>query len=187
MNLRHSTISQGHHIIRSLWTAMEYLWRARNTMEHGTSEEERSLHQTARINVRLKRAYKTKGKLHFVSRNQLFNVALSRRQQYTHYKNERWLELVEAAAKNRRRQKEKLNETLSTMNHFYTKRKNDITLIRSKKAAEHEPQEYRQFKMINYYERNPRARILSTQQEIIHTRNVPTVQIQHRCSHNGTL
>ena len=177
MNLRHSTISQGHHIIRSLWTAMEYLWRARNTMEHGTPEEEGSLHQTARINVRLKRAYETKGKLHFVSRNQLFNVPLRRRQQYTHYKNERWLELVEAAAKNRRRQKEKLNETLSTMTHFYTKRNNDIILIRSKKAAEHVPQEYRQFQMINYYERNPRARTSTAQQEIIHTRNVPKVQI----------
>ena len=93
---------------------MEYLWGARNTMEHGTSEEERSLHKTARINVRLKRAYEKKGNLHFVSRNQLFNVPLSRHQQYTQYKNERWLELVEAAEKNRRRQKEKLNESLST-------------------------------------------------------------------------
>ena len=187
MVLRKSNISQGYLIVRSLWIAMEYLWRARNTMEHGTSEEERSLHKTARINVRIKRAYEKKGNLHFVSRNQLFNVPLSRRQQYTQYKNERWLELVEAAEKNRRRQKEKLNETMNTMNHYYKKQKNDITLTRSTKAAEHEPQEYRQGKMINYYERNLRARICSTTQESIHIRNVPTVQIQHRKFKNARI
>ena len=51
---------QGNIIIWLIWTAMDSLWKERNNMEHGTTEEERTLHAVARMNLRIKVAYSKK-------------------------------------------------------------------------------------------------------------------------------
>ena len=188
LEIRQSKMAQQSHTVnRSLWKAMEYLWRARNKMEHGTSEEERSLHKLARMNERLQKAYEKKHKLHFVSRNQLFQVPLVRRQQYTLYKNERWLELVEAVRNNRRREVEKLNESLSTIGHYYDKKPQVTTYIRSTKAAKHEPQEYKQNNISKFYKTTRHESKPRKQQESTPTQIVPKVQIQHQKFKNARI
>ena len=54
---------QGRVVVRIIWLAMERLWLARNRMEHGATEEERSLHQIARMNEKLNKAFLKKFKV----------------------------------------------------------------------------------------------------------------------------
>ena len=65
-------------------------------MEHGTAEEERTLHAVARMNLRIKVAYSKKYKVSQAARTQLFSIPRTRRIQYKVETNERWLDLVDA-------------------------------------------------------------------------------------------
>lgn len=72
--------AQGHVVIRIIWTAIEHLWLAKNRMEHGAMEEERLLHQTARMNEKLKRVFLKKFKVSEIARTQLFQIPQCHRQ-----------------------------------------------------------------------------------------------------------
>ena len=76
-------------------------------MEHGTTEEERSRAQRSRMNARLRIAYAQQNKVSPVQQTQLFQIPLARRQQYKLTANERWLESVDAARRNKKRHEEK--------------------------------------------------------------------------------
>ena len=94
-------------LVLLLWEAAEKLWLARNEMEHGTTEEERSRAQRSRMNARLKIAYSKKNKVSPAQQTQLFQIPLDRRRQYKLKSNERWLESVEVARRNKKRHEEK--------------------------------------------------------------------------------
>ena len=110
---------QRHVVMQIFWSAMERLWLARNRMEHGATEEERLLHQPARMNEKLKRAFLKKSKVSEIARTQLFQIPQCRRQQYRLEANERWLDMVEVAIKNRQRQNDKLYKTLGRITLYY--------------------------------------------------------------------
>ena len=83
------------------------MWLARNMMEHGTTTEERSRAQRSRMNARLRIAYAQQSKVSPVQQTQLFNIPLTRRQQYKLTANERWLDSVDAARRNKKRHEER--------------------------------------------------------------------------------
>ena len=94
-------------LVLLLWEAAEKMWLERNTMEHGTTDEERSRAKRSRMNARLKIAYAKKNKISLAQQIQLFAIPLERRRQYKINANERWLESVEAARRNKSRHDEK--------------------------------------------------------------------------------
>ena len=83
------------------------MWLARNTMEHGTTEEERSQAQRSRMNARLRIAFSQQKKVSPAQQIQLFHIPLDRRKQYKLTANERWLESVDAARRNKKRHEER--------------------------------------------------------------------------------
>ena len=107
-------------------------------MEHRTTAAERTLRKTAKTNQRLKKAYEEKNKLSHIARQQLFHISLKRRKEYRPETNERWLQIVTAAKANRKRQNEKLSESLGRISQYFPtiqKQQN----IRSKQAGEYAP------------------------------------------------
>ena len=66
-------------LVRIIWKAMDDLWKAQNEMEHGTTEEDRSKNRTARINEKIKAAYKKIKQVSLAARSQLFTIPRTRR------------------------------------------------------------------------------------------------------------
>ena len=89
-------------------------------MEHGTTDEERSRAKRSRMNARLKIAYSKKNKISPAQQIQLFTIPLERRRQYKINANERWLESVEAARRNKSRHDEKQSKRDRNI-HLYFK------------------------------------------------------------------
>ena len=106
-------------LVLLLWEAAETMWSERNTMEHGTKDEERSQAQRSRMKARLKIAYSKKNKVSPSQQIQLFNIPLEGRRQYKSRANERWLELVEAARRNKARHDEKQEKKDRNINVFF--------------------------------------------------------------------
>ena len=140
--------AQGHILICVIWAAMDHLWKERNRMEHGTTDEERALHAEARMNLRIKVAYSKKYKVSQTARTQLFSIPRTRRIQYNLKTNERWLDLVSAAVSNRQRQNDKLHESLSKITSYYV------------------PKQYKKWKTRNSTQARPYQRPLYTQTTI---------------------
>ena len=88
-------------------------------MEHGTTDEERSRAQRSQIHARLKIAYSKKNKVSPSQQIQLFNILLKRQRQYKFRANERWLESVEAARRNKARHDEKQAKKDRNINLFF--------------------------------------------------------------------
>jgi len=45
-------------LVRIVWKAMDALWKVQNEIEYGATEEDRSRNSTARMNEKIKAAYK---------------------------------------------------------------------------------------------------------------------------------
>ena len=106
-------------LVLLLWEAAEKLWLERNEMEHGTTEEERTRAQRARMNARLKITFSNKKKVSPSQQIQLFHIPLERRRQYKLKSNERWLESVEAARRNKSRHDERQEKRNRNIQLFF--------------------------------------------------------------------
>ena len=133
---------QGHVVVRIIWLAMERLWPARNRMEHRATEEERSLHQTTRMNEKLNKAFLKKFKVSEIVRTQLFQIPQCHRHQYKLEANEQWLDMVEAAVKNRQRQNDKLYETLGRITLYYKQAHTQVNYKSSIRAQSYNSRKY---------------------------------------------
>ena len=98
---------------------MDTLWKERNRMEHGTTEEERTLHAVARMNLRMKVAYTKKYKISQAARTQLFSIPRAQQIQYKVETNERWLDLVDSSVSSRQQQNDRLHKSLSRILNYY--------------------------------------------------------------------
>ena len=88
-------------------------------MEHGTTEEERTLHAVARMNLRMKVAYTKKYKISQAARTQLFSIPRAQQIQYKVETNERWLDLVDSSVSSRQQQNDRLHKSLSRILNYY--------------------------------------------------------------------
>ena len=131
---------------------MDGLWKEHKKMEHGTTEEERTLNAVARMNLRIKVAYSKKSKVSQTARIQLFPIPHTRRIQYKPETNEHWLDLVGAAVSNRQRQNDKLHESLSTITSYYVPIKNkNGKFQKSTQAGAFEGHTYTQLTIGSYF------------------------------------
>ena len=112
--------------------------------------EERSLRKTAKMKKRLKKAYEEKHQLSQIARQQLFHISLKRRKEYRPEANVRWLQIVTAARKTRKRQNDKLSESLEKISQYFpTTRKSQN--IHSKQADEYVPPNTVQQKLTQHF------------------------------------
>ena len=88
-------------MIVQLWDAMQHLWKFRNGIQHGVTKEERRGRANERIHPKVKAAYRTRHHDVSLFSQRLFSVELKRRLEMDPVENERWLEIVETAKKNR--------------------------------------------------------------------------------------
>ena len=179
--------AQGNILIRLIWNAMDGLWKERNRMEHGTTEEERTLNAVARMNLRIKVAYSKKYKVSQTARIQLFSIPRTRRIQYKSETNERWLDLVRAAVSKRQRQNDKLHESLSKITSYYVPRENkNENLKKSTQARPFERPTYTQPTIGSYYnfpesERNTKSNKTRNPEEF------PQPRVEHRKTKNSRI
>ena len=90
-----------------LWEAMHNMWKFRNGVQHGVTTEERMIRVNERIHPRVRAAYRTRHHDMSYLCQRLFSVELKRRLEMDPVENERWLEIVETARKNRYGQERK--------------------------------------------------------------------------------
>ena len=108
-------------MITQLWEAMHNLWKFRNGVQHGVTKEERRIRANERIHPRVRAAYRTRH--HDVSyfSQRLFSVELIRRLEMDPVENERWLEIVETARKNRWARKEAVLAAMRKITTYFSK------------------------------------------------------------------
>ena len=135
-------------------------------MEHGATEEIRKSNKTARMNERIRAAYKKRNKVSTVASTQLFTIPRTRRIQYRPEANERWLLLVASAVSNRQRQKDKLHESLSTITKYYTPKTSEITYEKSAQAELYESPTYKQADIEKYYKSTKPLENITTETKI---------------------
>ena len=87
--------------VTQLWEAMQNMWKYRNGVQHGVTAEERLVRANERIHPRVKAVYRTRHHTVSFFSQRLFSVELKRRLEMDPVENERWLEIVETARKNR--------------------------------------------------------------------------------------
>ena len=136
---------------------MDTLRKERNQMEHGTTEEERTLHAVARMNLRIKVAYTKKYKVSQAARTQLFSIPRTRRIQYKVETNKRWLDLVDSAVSSRQRQNDRLHESLSRITNYYVLKERKTKYKKSAQAGLFESPTYKQNKLGTYYDKTERT------------------------------
>ena len=108
-------------LITQLWEAMHHLWKFRNGVQHGVTKEERRSRANEKIHPRVEAAYRTRH--HDVSyfSQRLFSVELQRRLEMDPVENERWLEIVETARKNRWARKEAVLAAMRKITTYFSK------------------------------------------------------------------
>ena len=156
-------------------------------MEHGTTEEERTLNAVARMNLRIKEAYSQQHKISQTARTQLFSIPRTRRIHYKPATNERWLELVSAAVCNRKRQNEKLHESLRKITSFYVPKKHKNEYYqKSKQARSFQSPTYTQLTIRSYYntQESERNKTPNKKQKSEH---LPQLRVEQRKTKNPRI
>ena len=125
-------------------------------MEHGTTEEECLLHQVARMNEKLKRAFLKKFQVSEIARTQLFQIPQCCRQQYRPETNGRLLDMVDSAVKNWQGQSDKLYKTVGRITTYYKQVRTQITYEKSTRAQDYISCKYEQPKLNKFYNKLPR-------------------------------
>ena len=108
-------------VITQLWEAMHHLWKFRNGVQHGVTKEERRSRANERIYPRVKSAYRTRHHDMSYFSQRLFSVELQRRLEMDPVENERWLEIVETARKNRWAREEAVLAAMRKITTYFSK------------------------------------------------------------------
>ena len=138
-------------LIKLLWDAAAAMWKARNKMEHGTTEDAQILYATGRMEAQLTEMYKNKKSVSLAARIQLFKIPLNKRKRYIIQSNKRWLEMVRAAVANKKRHDEKNNRCQRSILTFLLVRRDKRTSAKSTTAQPHVPRKYFQGNLEHLY------------------------------------
>ena len=159
-------------IIKLLWDAAATMWKARNEMEHGTTEEARTSYATERMEAQLTEVYKQKHTVSIAARIQLFRIPLGRRKKYKIKSNERWLDMVRAAVANKRRHDEKNKKCQRIITTFLPVQSKKRTSENSTTAKPYVPRKYVQSSLehfhVNPVQKKERGRTQPQPQNVTH-------------------
>ena len=113
------------------------------------------------------------------ARTQLFSIPCTRRIQYKVETNERWLDIVDAAVRNRQRKNDRLHESLSRITNYYVSTKRKTQYKKSAQARLFESPTYKQNKIGTYYDKTERTVRNSDTNKIAIPNNFELPVIEH--------